>query len=288
MKKYYGVIYKITNKINGKIYIGQTKNSFKTRYKYNFEKYTTNYLIKKDLKKYGIENFEINEEFDFANSKEELNEKEIFWINYYGGYYSDKTYNLTEGGENGLGIYTKIGKYNIHGELIDILKENNKLKNNIAKRINQNNGDIIKYQKFYYKYLEVKGKKINLNKNDYIFLSKEIDLMEWEKVSSKQKLKIEKINNILEIKNTNKYLLLLLKINEKYIHYLEYNHLKNYKYLNNLIKTKIEIEKKDMEIINKLKNDISMEKIAKDLGYAGKTSISKRLNNLIKKILLFF
>ena len=38
-----------------------------------------------------------------------------------------------------------------------------------------------------------------------------------------------------------------------------------------------------MEIINKLKNDISMEKIAKDLGYAGKTSISKRLNNLIKK-----
>ena len=238
MKKYYGVIYKITNKINGKIYIGQTKNSFKIRYKYNFEKYTTNYLIKKDLKKYGIENFEINEEFDFANSKEELNEKEIFWINYYGGCYSDKVYNLTEGGENGLGtytkiIYTKIGKYNIYGELIDILTENNKLKNNIAKRINQNNGNIIKYQKFYYKYLEIKDKKINLNKNDLDFLEKEKINLKLKSLKTKQRnyiLNLNKKNNIED------YLKMLIKISENNIDLLDKIDRDNWNKTNKIIK----------------------------------------------------
>ena len=38
----YGVIYKITNKINRKIYIGQTIEGFKKRYKNNLKKYTHN------------------------------------------------------------------------------------------------------------------------------------------------------------------------------------------------------------------------------------------------------
>ena len=281
MKKYYGVIYKITNKINGKIYIGQTKNSFKIRYKYNFEKYTTNYLIKKDLKKYGIENFEINEEFDFANSKEELNEKEIFWINYYGGCYSDKVYNLTEGGENGLGtytkiIYTKIGKYNIYGELIDILTENNKLKNNIAKRINQNNGNIIKYQKFYYKYLEIKDKKINLNKNDLDFLEKEKINLKLKSLKTKQRnyiLNLNKKNNIED------YLKMLIKISENNIDLLDKIDRDNWNIANKIIKQDNDL----FNLIHHYRLGYSGEDIYNILGIKESTG-RKQINQKIKTI----
>lgn len=52
------------------------------------------------MNKYGKENF-IFEEIDFANSQEELNNKEIFWISYYNS--TDKTigYNLDSGGKSG-------------------------------------------------------------------------------------------------------------------------------------------------------------------------------------------
>ena len=46
--------------------------------------------------------------------------------------------------------------------------------------------------------------------------------------------------------------------------------------------------KKYYGIIQKLRNDISMEKIAMDLNYSGCTSIIKRLQNLNKKIIKFF
>lgn len=276
MEKYYGVIYKIINKINGKIYIGQTKNSFKIRYKYNFEKYTTNYLIKKDLKKYGIENFEINEKFDFANSKEELNEKEIFWINYYGGCYSDKVYNLTEGGENGLGTYTKIGKYNIYGKLIDILTENNKLKNNIAKRINQNNGNIIKYQKFYYKYLEIKDKKIDLNKNDLDFLEKEKINLKLKSLKTKQRnyiLNLNKKNNIED------YLKMLIKISENNIDLLDKIDRDNWNKTNKIIKQDNNL----FNLIHYYKLGYSGEDIYNILGIKESTG-RKQINQKIKII----
>ena len=259
MKKYYGVIYKIKNKINGKIYIGQTKNSFKTRYYNNFEKYTTNYLIQMDLKKYGIENFEIDEEFDFANSKEELDKKEIYWIKYYGGCCSNKTYNLTEGGENGLDIYTKIGKYDINGKLIEELKENNKLKNNIAKKINKNNGNIIKYQKFYYKYSEIKNEKIKLNNNDLVFLKKEKMNLKLKQLQTKQKNYILNLNKNNTIEN---YLKNLIKISEDNLDLLNEKDKNNWNISN-------EILKKD----NNLYNLISYYR----LGYTGE-DIYKILN----------
>ena len=92
-----GYIYKITNQINQKCYIGQTIQSVQTRWTKHINSIGTEkeYAIHKAIKKYGINNFifEIIEQCD-ANL---LNEKEIYWINYYNSY--ENGYNLTRGGQ---------------------------------------------------------------------------------------------------------------------------------------------------------------------------------------------
>lgn len=82
-------IYKITNNINNKVYIGQTTEGIDKRWKrhcgYQLEDGT---YLHKSMKKYGIENFSI-EKIDDAENQEELNELEYFYINQY----KDNCYN---------------------------------------------------------------------------------------------------------------------------------------------------------------------------------------------------
>lgn len=90
-------IYSITNKLNGKRYIGQTYN-FKYRWmrhrsylKHNTEH---NAHLQNAWNKYGSENFEfeIIENCPFN----QLDEREIFWINYFDS--KDNGYNFADGG----------------------------------------------------------------------------------------------------------------------------------------------------------------------------------------------
>jgi len=98
----YGVIYKITNEINNKCYIGQTtkKGGFDSRYHGNVEKNIHNKHLKRAFNKYGIENFIIEKEFDCGYSKEELNIKEKQYINEYKSNNPDYGYNIKTGGDN--------------------------------------------------------------------------------------------------------------------------------------------------------------------------------------------
>lgn len=113
----YGIIYKITNKINGKVYIGQTtkKRGFKGRYEYSGEGIERVYKYHKSLKernesynkhllssieKYGIEAFEVIEEFDVAYSKEELDKLEKKYIKDF-NCLNPNGYNNDEGGNEG-------------------------------------------------------------------------------------------------------------------------------------------------------------------------------------------
>ena len=99
----YMYIYKITNTINGKVYIGQTYNrSIEERFKGHVKcaKPTHSMLIDRVIYKYGKENF-IVEQIDEANSLSELNEKEQYWIKFYNSTDRNIGYNLTTGGEGG-------------------------------------------------------------------------------------------------------------------------------------------------------------------------------------------
>jgi group I intron endonuclease len=79
----YGVIYKITNLINGKIYIGQAIHDIQERLNGHIkqaEKFEASQqmLIARAIKKYGKENF-IIEVISSAFNKNELNFKERFY-----------------------------------------------------------------------------------------------------------------------------------------------------------------------------------------------------------------
>ena len=98
----YGIIYKITNTINNKIYIGQTtrKNGFDGRYRSSLEQNTHNKHLKLSIQKYGIDNFQIDKEFYVAYSLEELNEKEVEYITLYNSNEPKYGYNIRGGGDN--------------------------------------------------------------------------------------------------------------------------------------------------------------------------------------------
>ena len=113
-----GFIYKITNTINGKSYIGQTIQNVKERFYQHCatkcSKVVSNMAIHRAIKKYGKSNFtvEVIEEIDSTN----LNYRERYWIKYYNSY--NNGYNSTKGGQDGckpfkdLDVESIIKEYN--------------------------------------------------------------------------------------------------------------------------------------------------------------------------------
>lgn len=98
------IIYKATNKINGKVYIGQTTKTLEYRRKQHERDamciYKPSLYFHNALMKYGFENF-LWEIIDTAESQEELDEKEIKWISICNSTNHNKGYNLKLGGNGG-------------------------------------------------------------------------------------------------------------------------------------------------------------------------------------------
>lgn len=101
----YGFIYITTNHINGKKYIGQRKYDKQGKWK---EYLGSGVVLSKAIKKYGVKYFskEIIEE---CESKQLLNRREKYWIDYYNAVNSNNFYNIAEGGDGGntLAGYTE-------------------------------------------------------------------------------------------------------------------------------------------------------------------------------------
>ena len=97
-------IYKITNKINGKSYIGQTNNDLSIRFKQHCQKSSKCTALSLAVQKYGKENFTI-EEISGANNQTELNYQEWFLVIKYNTL-SPNGYNLKEGGGAGGAMHT--------------------------------------------------------------------------------------------------------------------------------------------------------------------------------------
>lgn len=93
------IIYKVTNLINSKVYIGQTINSLNQRWVHHCGKWSSCTYLRNAIQKYGKENFTI-EEIDRAETLDILNEREIYWIEFYETKNPDKGYNLRFGGNN--------------------------------------------------------------------------------------------------------------------------------------------------------------------------------------------
>lgn len=96
-------IYKITNSINGKIYIGQTIEGIYDRWRKHVDwstNHKSNTIFHKAIRKYGKESFLI-EAICECDSKEQLNLAEIAFIHALSSL-CPNGYNLTEGGEGYL------------------------------------------------------------------------------------------------------------------------------------------------------------------------------------------
>ena len=81
-----GFIYKVTNKVNDKVYIGQTVRSVSLRWKehvryssYDNLDYTS--LLYHAIRKYGEDSFSV-EELEKCED-EKLDERERYWIDFY-------------------------------------------------------------------------------------------------------------------------------------------------------------------------------------------------------------
>ena len=106
MKKnnYYGIIYRATNLVNGKVYIGQTIQSLDQRKKEHIRVVNRHkrtgaikgmFAFQKALLKYGFNNFKW-EIIDHASSHEDIDTKEMYWVQFYKSFYKKHGYNQTE------------------------------------------------------------------------------------------------------------------------------------------------------------------------------------------------
>lgn len=101
------LIYRITNLINNKIYIGKTTRTLEARwtehhkcYKSYIKKNGTTIPLYNAIHKYGFNNFKI-EIIEDNISNEEINNKEKYYIKYFNAQIKYDNYNVTEGGDGG-------------------------------------------------------------------------------------------------------------------------------------------------------------------------------------------
>ena len=85
------VIYKITNLINGKIYVGKSVRNPKNYF-------GSGKLIKQAINKYGISSF-TKEILEVCETLDQLSNREKFWIKELGSQH--RGYNIAEGGTGG-------------------------------------------------------------------------------------------------------------------------------------------------------------------------------------------
>lgn len=111
-----GFIYKITNDINDKIYVGKTCLTVEERFKEHCTDFKRRNYEKRPLysamNKYGIDKFHIETLGEYND--DDLAEYEIYWIDYYNSYING--YNATKGGDGKM--------YFDHNAIIEELRNN--------------------------------------------------------------------------------------------------------------------------------------------------------------------
>ena len=86
------IIYKTLNLINGKFYIGKDTKD-------NPNYFGSGIVLRRAIKKYGKENF-MKQTIEVCSTEEELNEREIYWIDKLDARNPEVGYNILKGGED--------------------------------------------------------------------------------------------------------------------------------------------------------------------------------------------
>lgn len=105
-----GFIYKITNRVNGKVYIGQTRFTVEHRFKQHIKNYNVEHRTQPlymAFAKYGIDNFQVETLEECSIDK--LDEREIFWIAKYDSFKNG--YNAILGGTKGCKYFWTDNQY---------------------------------------------------------------------------------------------------------------------------------------------------------------------------------
>jgi len=188
------IIYKSTNKITGKIYIGQTTKNLEQRIKGHIKesKIDSNRPFMLSINEYGEDNFTF-ETIDSANNLDELNDKEVYWINFYNSV-SPNGYNVTGGGQGKKMKTTK--------ELSRIISEG--LKNSEKWQETKNSEEYkIKMEKSFIGWF--RGKKFTQEHKEKIWKKNKERILEFNKSTSKKWIVIDKNNNITRITGKEEY-----------------------------------------------------------------------------------
>ena len=119
MKLMEGIIYKITNIINNKVYIGQTINTLKNRWNKHCHSNGCRMLYNAILK-YGKDNF--TQEIVETVPIDKLDEREVYWISFYKSNNKQFGYNILQGGNLGRKGFSKLTKEEIN-KIIELDKK---------------------------------------------------------------------------------------------------------------------------------------------------------------------
>lgn len=146
-------VYKYTNLVNGKIYIGQTIESLEMRAGHNGYKYRKCTYFYNAIKKYGWDKFTV-EILQDNLTREQANEFEIKYIKLFNSQDPNIGYNISDGGNTNSVLRKKVYQYTLNGKFVkewESLSEANRYYNtNSIEVINKRSsaGYQWKYEKF--------------------------------------------------------------------------------------------------------------------------------------------
>ena len=176
-------IYKITNDINNKIYIGKTLYTIEHRFKEHCKDSKKRQNEKRPLysamNKYGIEHFHIEliEECDESI----LSEREKFWIENFGSFKNG--YNATKGGD---------GAHYLDYDLIVSTYKELKSCIDVAKKLNINEDTVVKVLQL---------------RHEHIYTGQEVNRMKYGKCVNMYDLKENYLQSFASLSEAGQYLI---------------------------------------------------------------------------------
>jgi group I intron endonuclease len=188
------IIYKLTNINNGKIYIGQTVDSLEKRINGHLNESNNNSTkrpLLNALKKYGLKNFKI-EIIDTAETQEELDEKEIKWIESLKSL-TPNGYNVLGGGQYRKKTTEEFGKLISNGLLNSEKWKKIKQSDSYQKKLKEN---------FIY---HNKGKKLSDEHKNKIWESNKERILNYNKSTSLNWIIVESNNSIVRLLGKEEY-----------------------------------------------------------------------------------